>query len=69
MQKYLDACELAKRLRVTRETVLAWTRRGWVPCLRIGRRPVLFDPVEVDKALRDRARGGLPGRGEGATCI
>lgn len=52
MADLLNATELSKRLRVTRETILAWARRGWIPCLRAGRRPVLFDPIEVEKVLR-----------------
>ena len=56
MSQLLDANRLARRLGVTRETVLAWARRGWIPCLRAGRRPVLFDPVEVELALKERGR-------------
>jgi hypothetical protein len=46
---------LAAKLRVTPATVLAWARRGWIPCLRAGRRPVLFDLTEVERALKERA--------------
>jgi hypothetical protein len=55
MSELLDARRLAARLRVTPSTVLAWARRGWIPSLRAGRRPVLFDPVEVERALKERA--------------
>jgi len=55
MSELVDARELAKQLRVTPATVHAWHRRGWIPCLRAGRRPVLFDPAAVEKALRERA--------------
>lgn len=56
MSQILDARALAARLRVTPATVLAWARRGWVPSLRAGRRPVLFDLAEVERALKERAR-------------
>ena len=55
MVDFVDAKELAKRLRVTPATIHAWHRRGWIPCLRAGRRPVLFDPIAVEKALHERA--------------
>lgn len=62
MSELLDARELAKRLRVTVATIHAWHRRGWIPCLRAGRRPVLFDLAAVEKALQERGqkRQGVP---------
>ena len=56
MSQIVDARDLAERLRVTSATVLTWARRGWIPCLRAGRRPVLFDLAEVEIALRKRAK-------------
>jgi predicted site-specific integrase-resolvase len=52
---------MAARLHVTPKTLLAWARRGWVPCLRASQRPVLFDPEEVFTALRERARQRMEG--------
>ena len=55
MPKYIKAVELAERLHVTVATIHAWHRRGWIPCLRAGQRPVLFDPEQVEAALKERA--------------
>ena len=55
MSELVDAKELAERLKVTPATIHAWHRGGWIPCLRAGRRPVLFEPDAVKKALRERA--------------
>ena len=56
MSELLDARELADRLRVTPDTIHAWHRRGWIPCLRAGRRPVLFDPAAVERLSLCRKR-------------
>jgi len=58
MNEYLTATQLAKRLQVTPATIHAWHRRGWIPGLRAGRRPVLFDLADVLHALRQR--GAVP---------
>ena len=56
MSDLVHANELAKRLGVTRATVHAWHRRGWIPGMRASRRPVLFDVRAVEQALRERAK-------------
>ena len=58
--KLVNANELARNLGVKTATVLAWHRRGWIPGLRAGRRPVLFDPEEVREALRERSSRNQP---------
>ena len=55
MSDFLNARDLAERLQVTPATIHAWHRRGWIPCLRAGRRPVLFEFAAVEEALRNRA--------------
>jgi hypothetical protein len=57
MSQIVDARSLADKLCVTPATVLTWARRGWIPCLRAGRRPVLFDLDEVERTLKERAKG------------
>jgi len=32
----IDRAELCKRLRITEPTVIAWEKRGKIPCFRIG---------------------------------
>lgn len=54
MADLLTALELAKRLRVTRNTIYNWISRGWIPVLRIGQRKVLFDPEAVEAALKQK---------------
>lgn len=51
----VSADTVAETCLVRRATVLAWFRRGWIPGYRAGRRPVLFDLGEVQKALATRA--------------
>lgn len=56
MGELVNATDLAERLKVTPATVHTWHRRGWIPGYRAGRRPVLFDVLEVRIALRQRAK-------------
>ncbi len=55
MSEVMGAKELAERLRVTAATIHAWHRRGWIPAMQAGRRPVLFDATKVIAALEHRA--------------
>jgi excisionase family DNA binding protein len=56
MRHLLTARELADMLRIRVATVHRWQRMGSLPCLRAGRRPVLFDLAAVEQALRGRAQ-------------
>jgi excisionase family DNA binding protein len=51
MSEVVNAVELAKRLRVTPNTVHVWNRRGLIPSLRVGKRTVRFDVSKVLEAL------------------
>lgn len=54
----LTARELAKRLRVSPETVRAWARRGCIPTLRLSPKTIRFNPEAVLAALlAERAKG------------
>jgi excisionase family DNA binding protein len=50
----LTARELAERLSVSYESVLQWARRDEIPCIRDGRKRVLFNLDRVLTAMRDR---------------
>jgi hypothetical protein len=56
-KNFVRAEELARRYGVSTATIHAWNRHGLIPSLRASQRPVLFDPTEVDRALRDRGCG------------
>jgi excisionase family DNA binding protein len=58
----LTSREVAERLGVTPDTVRSWYRRGYIPAMRAGQRPLLFDFEAVTEALRERAdrTGGRP---------
>lgn len=47
----LTAQELAKRLRVSPETVRAWARRGHIPTLRLSRKALRYNLEAVLAAL------------------
>lgn len=55
MSKIVTAKELAQILKVQTATVHSWHRRGLIPCLRAGHRPVLFELDEVIRAMKTRA--------------
>ncbi len=55
MTQIVDAKTLATRLFVKPATIHAWRRRGWIPALRAGRRPVLYDLDEVMRVMKSRA--------------
>lgn len=55
----LTARDLAKRLRVSPETVRAWARRGSIPSLRLSPKAIRFNAEMVLAALSTAsAKGG-----------
>lgn len=50
--------ELARLLQITPDTVLRWTRRGRIPCVRVGKRTLRFDADAVLVALATGGHGG-----------
>jgi excisionase family DNA binding protein len=53
----LTAAELAERLRVKPETVLAWHRSGRIPSIRLSHKVLRFNLGDVVAALRRPALG------------
>ncbi len=57
----LTARELAKRLRVTPETVRAWARQGSIPSLRLSPKATRYNLEAVLAALTAKmVKGGTP---------
>ncbi len=67
MSEKLTAAEVAKWLKVSKQTVLTWARQGKLPCQRVGFRPVLFDREEIEKLLQ--ASGSLAQRDAKAVTV
>ncbi len=53
--EFLTAAELAGRLRVQLETIRRWTRSSIIPAIRVTGKIVRYDPVDVERALRERS--------------
>jgi excisionase family DNA binding protein len=48
----LPTKEMAAQIRVEPDTLLGWARKGRIPCVRLGRKMVRFDPEAVIQALK-----------------
>jgi excisionase family DNA binding protein len=56
---WVDAAEVARRLGVSRDSVLDWTRAGRLPSVRLGHRTIKYFWPDVLAALRGRAAAGV----------
>ena len=56
MNEFLTAEQLAQDLSLKPATIKRWALEGIIPCLRLSPKVVRFDPAEVEKALKKRAR-------------
>jgi len=64
MSELLTTSELADRLRLRPDTIRLWTRESIIPAIRITGKVIRYDPVEVERALRERSderarKGGM----------
>lgn len=57
--EYLTARELAKRLRVSPETVREWARRGYIPTLRLSPKVIRYNAEAVLAALSNTPAKGV----------
>lgn len=55
----LTAEELARRLRVSPETVRAWARRGYIPALRLSPKVIRYNAEAVLAALSTTPAKGV----------
>lgn len=53
---FVTAKQLATELLVTPKTVKDWALAGIIPSIEVTPRKLLFDPVEVERAIRKRRR-------------
>jgi DNA-binding transcriptional MerR regulator len=51
MQELIRRQPMAKRLDISLRTLSEWERKKIIPCRKIGKRCVLFNPAEVFRAL------------------
>jgi excisionase family DNA binding protein len=59
--EWITTRELAKRLRVTPETVRAWARQGSIPSLRLSPKATRYNLQSVLTAISQRQpKGGTP---------
>jgi len=51
----LTSVQLAERLGLRPNTIRNWARENIIPAIRITGKVVRFDPLQVDRALRNRS--------------
>lgn len=55
----LDVHAVAKRLRVVKDTVYRWSRKGLLPAIHLPGPTLRWDPNDVDKLLKQLTSGKL----------
>jgi predicted site-specific integrase-resolvase len=56
MGSFLTAEQLAQELSLKPATIKRWAQEKIIPCLRLSAKVVRFDPIEVENALKKRAK-------------
>jgi len=55
---FLTVAELQKKIPVSRRTIFAWRKAGWLPSVQAGGTKILFHWKSVEDALLRQQRGG-----------
>jgi excisionase family DNA binding protein len=56
-KELLSADEAASKLKITKRTILRWTREGKIECVRISRKVVLFTAESIEKFVKSKTNG------------
>ena len=55
---FLTCAELQQKIPVSRRTIFAWRKAGWLPSVQAGGAKILFHWKSVEDALLHQQRGG-----------
>ena len=59
IDELIDRVELAKRLKMSPETIRQWTYRGRIPCVRLSRKVIRYSWRAIQEWLKKReCKGG-----------
>lgn len=57
----LDVEQAAALLNVSPLTLRAWAQRGRVPCVRLGRKTLRFDPADLQAWVQEHSEAAVAG--------